>query len=88
MIFSIEAIVDRIEGNKVILEIAQDPKNKLLRQELIWPRDQLPPNVAEGEVVSLGLLKKADAIKEKEALAREMLNNLLSKSDESSEVQV
>lgn len=85
MIFSIEAIIDRIEGNKAILEIANDPKNKLSRQELIWPRHCLPPNVQEGDVVSLGLLKKADATKEKEELAQELLNNLLSKSDDSND---
>ena len=81
MLFLIEAIIDRIEGSKAILEIAPDPKIKFERQELLWPKEKLPPNIKEGDVVSLGLLKKEDAAKEKEDQAKNILNALLKKAE-------
>lgn len=77
MLFSIEAIIDRIEGGKAVLEIAANWKIKLSSQQIIWPKTKLPPNIKEGDVVELGLLKKEDVTKQKEAAAREMLNALL-----------
>lgn len=80
MLFFVKATIDRIEGNKAILLIFKNPKQKLPQQEIIWPKDELPPTINEGDVVMLGILKEEEAIKSKEESARIMLETLLSKT--------
>ena len=79
MLFSIKATVDRIEGSKAILVIEENPKQKLPQQEIIWPKDELPPTILEGDFVILGILKESEATKSKEESARLMLAALLDK---------
>lgn len=80
MLFSIKAIVDRIESEKAILLIEAHHKSKLPQQEICWPKDELPPNIQEGDVVVLGILKEEEATKSKEESARAMLKALLRKT--------
>jgi len=81
MLFSIKATVDRIEGGKAIMQIQEDLKIKLPEQELVWPSENLPPNISEGDIVSVGILKEADATANKEEMARNMLDSLLKKAN-------
>jgi len=82
MLFSIKATVDRIESGKAILIVDEHFKSKLTSQEIFWPKEELPPNVKEGDVVVLGILKEEEATKSKEESARAMLEALLSKSED------
>lgn len=80
MLFSIKAIVDRIESGKAILLIEARHKSKLPQQEIVWPKDELPPDIHEGDEVVLGLLKAEEATKSKEESARAMLEALMNKT--------
>lgn len=80
MIFSIKATIDRIVGEKAVLLIEKSIKQNLPQQEIIWPKAELPPNIHEGDMVVLGILKEEDATKSKEESARAMLEALLSKT--------
>lgn len=82
MLFSIKATVDRIEGGKAILLIEEEPKIKLPSQEIVWPQQELPPNIGEGEAVIIAIMKQVDATLAKEEMARKMLDALLKKSNE------
>lgn len=80
MIFSIKATIDRIDGQKAVLLINSSIKNNLPEQEIIWPKEELPPNIQEGDSIVLGILKEEDASKSQEESARAMLEALLSKT--------
>lgn len=75
MLFSIKATIDRIEGQKAVLIFFDN-------QQFFWPKEKLPPDCHEGDVLSVSLLKEKDASLEKEELARKILKTLLEKTNE------
>jgi hypothetical protein len=65
------AVVDRIEGDFAVLVFDDDA------QKLNWPRADLPAGVVEGDRLKVVLLSDKDERKEKEELAKAVLNELL-----------
>lgn len=70
---ALEATVDRWEGDFVVLRTADG-------QELIWPGERLPPEVAEGEAVRLVLLTDKEETSERRELAKNILNEIFDTS--------
>lgn len=62
----IQAIVDRFEGRKAVLLLDDD-------QEISWPGNCLPPDVCEGDVLTVQIEKDEQATQ----AARQEADNLL-----------
>lgn len=65
-----EAVVDRIEGGRAVLVLDDG-------QTLDWPRDNLPSGVGEGTKVKLVMLSAADETRDREEMAKAVLNEIL-----------
>ena len=66
----LSAKIDRIEGDFVVLKTDDD-------QEISWSRDNLPPGAEKGTKVCLELKTESEAVKSQQALAKEILNEIL-----------
>ncbi|PIR13987.1 hypothetical protein COV49_00335 [Candidatus Falkowbacteria bacterium CG11_big_fil_rev_8_21_14_0_20_39_10] len=62
--------VDRFEENKAILKTDDGP-------EIIWPKDKLPPEIREGDVLDFSILKDEEAKTAKKKQAKDILNEIL-----------
>ena len=71
--FFLEGIIDRFEDDKAVI-IFQD------KQEIFWPKKKLPPYLKEGDIIKIKILKREEEKKEKEELAKAILNELLKDS--------
>lgn len=80
--FSLQATVDRLDSTKAVLAVKADEKLRLQQQEITWPKEKLPPNIIQGDIVVLSVLKAEDATKTQEELARAMLDSLMAKKAE------
>lgn len=65
-----QATIDRIENNKAVLKTNDG-------QEWLWPADQLPKDAQEGSVVELEIKSDKESEREREKLARAVLNEVL-----------
>ena len=72
----IEATVDRWEGDMAVLKTSDG-------QEILWPGSDLPDGVAEGSVVRLVAVLEGALTEDKQALAREVLNEVFGSADSS-----
>ena len=62
-------IIDRVEGNQVVIRLAD-------KQEIKWPKSKLA-NAKEGTPVKLTILTEAEAEQERQKLAKAILNEIL-----------
>jgi len=67
---SLNAVIDRFEGMTAVLRIEGG-------QEVRWPTKFLPDQVREGTVVRLTLASELTEEREREQVARTILNELL-----------
>jgi len=67
--FSISGVVDRFEGDAVI--ILRD------HQVIHWPKRKLPEDIKEGDVVWLRISHDKDLTEEREKLARRILEEII-----------
>ena len=63
-------IIDRFENEQAVLK---DEKGRTI----IWPKDFLPENLAEGDALDFRIAKDGAAGDERRADARDILNELL-----------
>lgn len=73
-ITELKVTVDRIEGQYAVLTYGEG--------ELLWPKDKLPGDVHEGDVLVLSAKRDEDATKDRTELAKTILNELLKKDEE------
>ncbi|MFH1187728.1 MAG: DUF3006 domain-containing protein [bacterium] len=66
----IKAVIDRIEESKAVIRSDDG-------QILLWPIENLPENTAEGSVVYISLTKSEIEERERENLAKEILNEIM-----------
>ena len=66
----LKATIDRFEGDYAVLSLDDG-------QKLNWPKEKLPKNVQEGEVIWLSITKDKEATKNQRELAKEILNEIL-----------
>lgn len=72
--FSISGVIDRFEGEKAVI-ILKD------HQVVHWPKQKLPDDIKEGDVVWLRIAHDKDLTKEREKLARKILEEILNSKD-------
>lgn len=73
---SMEATVDRFEGDSAILRLADG-------QEVFWPLDQIPDDCEEGSMVSLALIAGPDALEDRRGpSAEDVLNEIFNSEEE------
>lgn len=72
---SVEATVDRFEGDYAILRLADS-------QEIIWPADLVPEELDEGAVVRLALIADGEETEERRTAAQDILNEIFSDEEE------
>jgi len=66
----LKGVVDRFEGDKAVVRLDDG-------QQVIWPVNDLPEGVSEGEAVRLVLYTAKDDEVEREELAKAILNEIL-----------
>ena len=67
---NIELTVDRIENDQVFLKTKDN-------QNIVWPIDKLPTNVAEGMVLHFSISADKKREKDERRLAKDILNEIL-----------
>ena len=67
----LKVTIDRFEGEFAVLHYGEGTLN--------WPKDKLPEKAKEGDGLVLVLKRDEDARKEREELARTVLNEILHK---------
>jgi hypothetical protein len=68
----LKAVIDRIEDNKAVIRTDDG-------QNLLWPIENLPEDTSEGSVVYINLNKSELEEKERENLAKDILNEVMNK---------
>lgn len=71
--FSQEGVIDRFEEDKAVIILKGFEGHEIL----YWPKEKLPPGVKEGDVVWLRLFRDIDLTKEREILARKILEEII-----------
>lgn len=66
----IEGVVDRIEGNTVIIQLPQ-------HNQVTLPKQLLHETITEGDSVVISVESKHHATQERQKIARDILNELL-----------
>jgi len=66
----IEGVIDRIEGAYAVIVLAD-------KQKINWPIDKLPPVPSEGQIVKLFVENDEEIRREREQLAKDVLNEIL-----------
>lgn len=67
---TIKLTIDRFEGGQAILKTEDGVA-------ISWPKDKLPKDVHEGAVLVFYVTNEKEAEKEKRALAKDILNEIL-----------
>jgi hypothetical protein len=62
--------IDRIEDNQVIIKLENG-------STLLWPKEKLPNNLTEGSALKLNILTDTKQTKNKEDVAKNILNEIL-----------
>lgn len=65
----LKTIVDRFEGDYAVLNHHGE--------QIFWPKDKVPDDIKEGDVLVLTAKKEEDALKDREELAKTVINELL-----------
>ena len=68
------AVIDRFEGDRVVLLFDDD-------SQVSWPRSQLPADAREGDHLGISIVIDAEATKQAQAEAEELLKQLLEKNN-------
>lgn len=73
--FVLKGVIDRIEGERAVIKTED-------RQELLWPKNNLPTDLGEGDLVELAI-GAADSLasSRQEKVAKEMLKQILHPND-------
>lgn len=73
--FIIKGVIDRIEGDKAVIKTED-------RQELRWPKNKLPADLGEGDLVELAV-GAADSLaaEQQKKVAKEILKQILHTHD-------
>ncbi len=71
----IYGVLDRFEGKMAVVRLDDG-------QELLWPEKKLPKDIAEGDVVKLGIFCSHLETKEREKLAKSILSEVLKIDEE------
>lgn len=71
--FAINGVVDRFEGEFAVI-ILKD------HQTIHWPKNKLSEDIKEGDAVWIRILHDKDLTKEREKLARKILEEILNGS--------
>lgn len=69
VINELKAVIDRFEGDFAVLRYGEG--------EILWPKDKIFESAAEGDAVVLVLKSDKDATKDREELAKALLNEVL-----------
>lgn len=72
--FSISGVLDRFEENSAVVILKG-------HQVIHWPRQKLPEDIKEGDVVWLRISHDKDLTKERERLARKILEEILNNAE-------
>ena len=67
---NIKLTIDRLEGEKAVL-LTEDG------QSIIWPKNKLSAGSKEGMIFNFNILNDTETKKNKEELAKEILNEIL-----------
>ncbi len=67
----LKTTIDRIEGEYAVLVYG--------KEQLLWPKDKLPAHAKEGDTLVLTAKRDVDARKDREELAKTVINELLKK---------
>ncbi len=71
-----QVIVDRFEERKAVL-LAGDEEVQVL-----WPRNMLPPNVQEGDIIQVDLMIDIEATQQARVAAENLLQEVLKKNQD------
>lgn len=73
--FVMKGVIDRFEGDKAVIKTED-------RQELIWPKDRLPQDLKESDLVELAI-GAADSLVSghQEKVAKEIIKQILHTDD-------
>jgi len=74
----VNGVIDRLEGKQAVIKLEN-------REEIYWPISQLPDALTEGSAVQLTLAGAEAASAGREALAKDILNEVLNVSDDGQE---
>lgn len=66
----IKAAIDRFEGDSAVIKTEDG-------QELLWPKNELPPDAKEGTAVRLNISTSQTDEEERTKLAKTLLNEIL-----------
>lgn len=62
--------IDRIEDNQAIIKLENGTT-------LLWPKEKLPSNRGEGDVIKLNISSDTEETENKEDVAKNILNEIL-----------
>ena len=71
---SIEATVDRFEGDFAVLRTGDG-------QEILWPSEQVPDNLQEGNIIRLALLSDDETATQRRTQAQDILNEIFNEEE-------
>jgi len=67
----LKTTIDRFEGEYAVLMHHGE--------QILWPKDKLPEHTKEGDILVLVAKRDVDARKDREALAKTVINELLTR---------
>lgn len=71
---SIQAVIDRFEGNKAVLLVGDN------EVQVVWPRHLLPSEVQEGDILSMDLQIDREATTAAKTEGDNLLKQILAKN--------
>lgn len=76
--FAVSGVVDRFEGDNIVIILKES------HQIVKWPKNKISGDVVEGDVVWIHMSCDKDMTKEREKIARKILDEILKESKEES----
>lgn len=70
------AVVDRFEGNKAIFLLGDE------EVQVVWPRENLPSEAQEGDIITMELQVDHDATTAAKAEAERLLKEIIERNQE------
>ena len=71
----VSGVIDRLEGKQAVIKLENN-------QEVFWPALLLPETLTEGSAVQITLTAAASVTEGREALAKDLLNEVLNVSED------
>ena len=71
-----QAVIDRFEGDKAVLLVGSE------EAQVVWPRQLLPGEVKEGDILQVNLQIDSEATKTAKLAADNLLKEILAKNQE------